>query len=108
MSDLADKLGLDKKRFVWQDLAACNGMPTDYFFDKYEEDPIHASTIDSMCLSCPVIKYCHQAGLDNNEVGVWGGIYLTNGNVDRSRNMHKSQEDWQAVLERLGVYDSLQ
>lgn len=107
MSDLADKLGLDKKRFVWQDLAVCNGMPTDYFFDKYEEDPIHASTIDSMCLSCPVIKYCHEAGISGNEVGVWGGIYLTNGNVDRSRNMHKSQQDWQAVLERLGVYDSL-
>lgn len=108
MSDLVDKLGIDKNRFVWQDLATCAGLPTDYFFEKYEEDPIHASTIDSMCLACPVIKYCHQAGIDGNEVGVWGGIYLTNGKVDRSRNMHKSHEDWRIVLEKLGVYRAIQ
>lgn len=82
-------------------------MPTDYFFDKYEEDGVHAQTVDSMCLSCPVIKFCHKAGIDGSEVGVWGGIYLTNGKVDRSRNMHKSQEDWRLMLETLGVYKAI-
>jgi hypothetical protein len=108
VSELLDKLGLDKNRFRWQDLAACNGLPTDYFFDKYEEDGIHAATIDPMCLSCPVLKNCHKTGIDNSEVGVWGGIYLSNGKVDRSRNMHKSQEDWRLILEALGVYDAIQ
>ena len=108
MSDLLDKLGIDPENFSWGDLAACRGLPTEYFFEKYEEDAVHAQTIDSVCLSCPVIKQCHQFGIDGNNTGVWGGIYLTNGNVDRSRNMHKSREDWEAVLERLGVYDSIQ
>jgi hypothetical protein len=107
VSDLFDKLNLDPDRFVWQDLAACRGLDFNLFFDEYEEDPVHAKTIDSMCLHCPVIKSCHQEAIDNNETGVWGGIYFSNGTIDKSRNLHKTDEDWQELMLRIGFNEAV-
>lgn len=102
MSDLFNSLGIDPDRFLWQDLAACKGLDFNLFFDDYEENQVHAKVIDEMCLHCPVIRDCYLSGTDNNETGVWGGIYLTNGVVDKGRNLHKSQQDWETVIATIG------
>jgi len=102
VSDLFNSFGVDPHRLLWQDLAACKGLDFNLFFDDYEENQTHAKVIDEMCLHCPVIKDCYFSGTENNETGVWGGIYLTNGVVDKSRNLHKTQENWELVIEAIG------
>lgn len=100
MSEILNDLGLDKDTFDWYHLAACLGMDTNLFFDKYEADLNIAKNIDEACLSCPVSKICYKFGIDNNEYGVWGGIYLTAGIADKSRNIHKTKEVWKRVKEK--------
>lgn len=102
MSNILDDLGVDSDDFDWFHLAACSGIDTNLFYEKYEADENIAKNIDEMCLSCPVIKMCHQSGTSNSEYGVWGGIYLSAGSLDKSRNVHKSQEVWKR-LRRKGV-----
>lgn len=102
MSNILNDLGIDKDDFEWFHLAACSGVDTNLFYEKYEADVNIAKNIDEMCLSCPVIKMCHQSGMANDEYGVWGGVYLNAGVVDKTRNMHKDQEIWKR-LRRKGV-----
>ena len=78
-------------------------MDTNLFYEKYEADPNIARNIDEMCLSCPVVGMCYQAGVDGNEYGVWGGVYLTSGSIDKSKNLHKSPEAWKR-LKKKNVY----
>jgi hypothetical protein len=52
-----------------------------------------------MCLSCPVRKECLQAGVENNEWGVWGGVFLTAGKPDQNKNSHKTPEVWEQIRE---------
>jgi hypothetical protein len=94
MSNILDDLGIDPDDIHWTDLAACNGIETDFFFDTYEADQTIAKNIDQMCLVCPVAKQCHDAGTNNAEYGVWGGVYLSLGALDKTRNSHKTQEVW--------------
>lgn len=102
MSSILNDLGVDSEDFDWWHLGICHGMDTNLFFDKYEADINIAKSIDEACLSCPVIKLCYEAGINNEEHGVWGGIYLTSGNIDKARNMHKEKETWNR-LRRKGV-----
>jgi hypothetical protein len=91
MSLLAS-LGLDEEDLVWEQLAACRDLPPNMInlmFDDYEVDEVIAEQADVMCLGCPVIKDCLIYGEDNNEWGVWGGIYLQNGKPDKNRATHK-------------------
>lgn len=85
----------------WGDLAICQGMTTNYFFDYYENDSVFATIMDDICLSCPVRKMCLREGVENNEYGLWGGVYLNNGKTDDSRNNHKAQEVWDEI--RAGI-----
>lgn len=85
-----DDLGLDPKRFTWQDLSSCQGVNTELFFDEYEGAT--AKQIDAMCLACPVVKKCLLAGIEGSETGVWGGFYLVLGKVDKTKNAHKTEE----------------
>lgn len=102
MSSILNDLGIDQDNFDWFDLAACKGMDTNLFYEKYEADINIAKNIDEMCLSCPVISMCYESGKINNEYGVWGGAYLNAGSIDRSRNLHKTSEIWKR-LRRKGV-----
>jgi Transcription factor WhiB len=91
----------------WRNLATCAGTSAetddaDPFFDDYEADPFVAQAVDQMCLSCPVIKQCGMTGRRGKEWGVWGGIYLKDGKIDRSRNQHKTDEDWKRLK---GIHD---
>jgi hypothetical protein len=53
-------------------------------------------------MSCPVSKICFKTGVENNEYGVWGGIYLNSGSIDNSKNTHKSQEVWKKIKKKNG------
>lgn len=97
MSNILDNLGIDKDDFSWYNLAICRGMDTNLFYDKYEADINIAKNIDEACLSCPVIKICYESGINNNEYGVWGGVYLTAGSIDKSKNLHKVSEIWKRL-----------
>lgn len=103
MSSILNDLGLDSEDFKWTDLAICRGMDTNLFFDKYEIDINIAKNIDEACLNCPVISYCYESGVDNSDHGVWGGVYLNSGSIDRSKNLHKTQDTWKR-LRKKNVY----
>lgn len=92
-----DILGLDADDLVWQNLAICTGQPIWRFHEGYESSPRTAKTTDAMCLSCPVRKECLQSGIENNEWGVWGGVFLSSGKVDENKNSHKTDEVWQQI-----------
>lgn len=103
MSNILNDLGVDEDDFDWYHLAICRGMETNLFYDKYEADPNIAKNVDEACLNCPVINMCYKSGKDNNEYGVWGGIYLNAGSVDKSKNLHKTSEVWKR-LKKKNVY----
>lgn len=83
---------------MWQDEALCNGVSTDQYFDKYEENIELAIQVDRMCLGCPVMKECFNFGVSTESWGVWGGVYIVDGKIDSSRNSHKTQEVWERIL----------
>lgn len=97
---LLDAYGIDKEDFVWQDLALCSKyehLHVNDFYENYTNSVYLAMQIDQMCLSCPVAKECSKAGRENNDYGVWGGVYLTNGKVDKEANKHKTKEVWEEL-----------
>lgn len=101
MQDFLKSLGIDPETLKWQDLASCKKMSTNLFFDDYESSRVVAEQIDSMCSSCPVTKECYEFGKDKKETGVFGGFYLINGQVDRKRNEHKTQEIAARLADRI-------
>lgn len=76
----------------WSAQAKCKDLPGNLFFEDYESTPEIAEAIDLVCLSCPVQRKCLSAGLKNKETGVWGGFYLSMGNIDKIKNEHKTKE----------------
>lgn len=100
MSNILNDLGIDQENAKWYEFAVCLGMDTNLFFDRYESDINIAKNIDEACLSCPVIKICHDEGIVNDEYGVWGGVYLASGAVDKARNAHKTKEVWKRIKEK--------
>jgi len=97
MSNILNKLNADDSSVNWWHLAVCSGLDVNLFFDKYELDKNIANNIDQACLACPVISMCYQSGVENNEYGVWGGVYLSSGSIDKMRNTHKSKEVWKIL-----------
>jgi hypothetical protein len=102
MSSILNDLGIDKEEFDWFDLAICRGMDTNLFFDKYETDINIAKNVDEACMSCPVAKICYETGLENDEYGVWGGVYLSSGSIDNSKNTHKTLDFWKRIKKKNG------
>lgn len=102
MSDVLSELGLDLEELDWKHLALCSGWDTNDFHDNYEAKESVAKAVDEACLSCPVMAQCLQAAVENNEWGVWGGIYLVSGKPDMNKNSHKTPEVWEAIRERIG------
>ena len=78
----------------WIVKAKCRSMDRELFFDKYEEDQDLAKVVDNICLTCPVISDCFTHGTTNEEWGVWGGIYLENGEISREFSKHRTKEKW--------------
>lgn len=97
MSSLLNELGLDPEDIKWYQLASCKGMNINWFYDEYESNKQHAKQIDQVCLGCPVIKQCYKEGVENKERGVWGGIFLNLGRVDKDNNAHKDTDQWKQL-----------
>ena len=91
------------KKHLWKDKALCLKLNIEQnnFFDIYEEQPEIRNKIDSLCLSCPVAKTCFAVGISGKEWGVWGGIYLTDGEISREFNNHKTKQDWSETWKTL-------
>jgi hypothetical protein len=103
MSSLLDELGLDPDEFEWTDLALCQGMPTNLFYEDYEQDSETAKATDEACLRCPVISQCFFRG-SKNEHGVWGGVYWNgSGRPDKNKNAHKNDNVWQEIYDKVGT-----
>jgi hypothetical protein len=98
---LLDQLGIDPEDFTWEQLAACNNMEVEWFYDRYENDNVHARNLDQVCYNCPVIRACAEQALDAKEEGLWGGVYWNNGKVDKVRNKHKTPEEWAMIEEKI-------
>ena len=81
-------------KYKWKDDAACLEYDTDLFFDKYEEDQLLRPAIDRLCSECPVRKECFAVGVSQKEWGIWGGIYLENGQISREFSDHKTKQSW--------------
>jgi hypothetical protein len=71
------------------------------FFDHYEEKPESREFVDSICRTCPVAKQCFAVGVSSKEWGVWGGIYLENGEISREFNNHRSKQEWSLTWQSL-------
>ena len=97
MSNILNDLGVDTDDFDWWHLAVCRGMDTNLFYDKYEVDANIAKNIYDACLSCPVLKMCYESGVEKAEYGVWGGVYMSSGEIDKSKNLHKTPEIWKKL-----------
>lgn len=97
MSNIIEELGLDPDNLKWYQLAACAGADINLFYDNYESDRYIAEQIDEMCLHCPVVKQCYNEGVSNKERGVWGGVYLDLGRVDKENNIHKTPDVWKRL-----------
>ena len=82
------------KQHLWKDAAACLGLDTNIFFDKYEDDVEVRPIVDSICQRCPVSNTCFANGVSGKEYGVWGGVFLELGNISREFNKHKTKQDW--------------
>ena len=88
---------LNDDELQWYHLSVCQNMDINWFFDDYESDPVFAKNVDDICKSCPVRAMCLREGIEGNDSGVWGGVYLINGRMDESRNSHKTEEDWAEI-----------
>lgn len=82
------------QQHLWKDNALCLGSDTNIFFEQYEDNEESREAIDSLCQSCPVQKTCFAVGVSGKEWGVWGGIYLENGEISREFSKHRSKEKW--------------
>ena len=88
---------IEDDSLAWYHLAICQGMKTIWFYEAYENDPVFAGIMDSICLSCPVRALCLKEGIENKEYGLWGGVYLDNGKADPAKNAHKTDDVWEVI-----------
>jgi hypothetical protein len=89
------------KQHLWKDQAACLDLDTNLFFEKYEDDPELRPSVDTLCRQCPVMRQCFAVGVSGKEWGVWGGIYIENGDISRDINRHKTKKDWSDTWQSL-------
>ncbi len=88
-------------RQEWKDHGSCLGYDTNLFFDTYEEDELLRPAIDKLCSECPVSKTCFAVGITSKEWGIWGGVYLENGQISREFNRHKDKVKWASTWQYL-------
>lgn len=102
MSSIISDLGLDEDDIKWYQFAACNNMETNWFYDLYETDIHIAKQTDEVCLHCPVARACLKEGISNREFGVWGGVYLNLGRIEKTSNSHKTEAVWENLRKMHG------
>jgi hypothetical protein len=89
----------------WKKDGLCTMFDREDFYDNYElwvkSDKEKAHDIDTLCQSCPMNKQCFAVGVSNKEWGVWGGVYLKDGKIDKEFNSHKEKSDWFLIWQAL-------
>lgn len=63
--------------------AACAGQPTEWWYPELEQGQnaySHAAVAMNICIDCPLQQKCLDYAVKAGEQGVWGGIYLGEGN----------------------------
>ena len=80
----------------WYKQAACNGVSGDLFF----EESVRRLVIEakSYCRVCPVRIDCLEHAIQEEEIGIWGGMTTTERRRERRRrvrNQHGSSEQTQ-------------
>jgi hypothetical protein len=88
-------------RDKWKENASCLKFDTNLFFDNYEEDLEIRPDIDEMCSGCPVARQCFAIGVSQKAWGVWGGIYLEDGEISKEFNRHKTKAHWGKTWQKL-------
>lgn len=88
-------------RDKWKENASCLKFDTNLFFDEYEEDSELRPDIDEMCAGCPVARQCFAIGVSQKSWGVWGGIYLEDGEISKEFNRHKTKAQWGKTWQKL-------
>lgn len=86
---------------TWKQQGACFGQDTNIFFELYEENENVRQAVDVTCMSCPVNRRCFAEGISGEEWGIWGGVYMEEGEVSKEFNDHKSKEQWQSLWQSL-------
>jgi len=89
------------KQHLWKDNAACLGLNTNIYFDKYEDNLESRYNVDAFCKQCPVRKICFANGVSGKEWGVWGGVYLEGGEISKEFNKHKNKKAWSQIWQSL-------
>ena len=92
---------MEISRDKWKDKAKCAKFDTNLFFDDYEEDLELRSDIDELCSGCPVARQCFAIGVSQKSWGVWGGIYLEDGEISKEFNRHKTKANWGKTWQKL-------
>lgn len=90
----------------WSEQALChNSVDPEAYFDVYEENKDIRKAVDSGCMRCPVQRMCFSYGVSTKQWGVWGGVYLADGEIDTEfgYNSHKTGEDWADLWEALTI-----
>jgi hypothetical protein len=85
----------------WKDSAKCLGLDTELFFDQYEENKDIRQVVEGICMSCPVMKECFAVGVSQKGWGVWGGIYLENGEISKEFSDHRDKDSWAKTWQKL-------
>lgn len=60
-------------------------LPDNAFFPTDRGDTTWKITRDTICTGCPVAQSCHDFGLRNEYVGLWGGIMITPDDIIKRR-----------------------
>lgn len=89
------------KQHIWKDNALCLGSDTNDYFDTYEEKPETREFVDSLCRTCSVARTCFANGVSGKEWGIWGGVYLQDGEISKEFNNHKTKKDWSYMWQAL-------
>ena len=76
-------------------------MMREYYERKYEETKELRPAIDKMCQECPMRRICFASGISDKNWGVWGGVYLENGEISKEFNRHKTKKDWGVTWQAL-------
>lgn len=61
----------DPERMAWQDRGACRGADPDVFFPGPKQN---ARAAKKICAVCEVAAECLAYAIDNEPLGVWGGM----------------------------------
>jgi WhiB family redox-sensing transcriptional regulator len=75
--------------YTWKEFALCRDLDPNLFYP-FDSDVAEIEAAKKICQSCPVKNACLEAGLLNQEHGIWGGhTERERRSIIRKRNAQK-------------------